>query len=487
MFSPRKFYSTRVVVDMETLEIVERDEIPYEGPWALFDGAPADVAPADTGGAPADAGGGDGGGDGAPADGGGSIDDWADEPPADAPPADAPTDGQPAEGDEPPADDQQVDPNAPPAPVKPEDRLAAAQDATLKQVYRDNFGKVQEIIKANPALRPIFFKAAEFNQIYTTVEDAKQAKEWAGQLYQFDNLYYSSKPEDTRSFLNALYENSKEPDGSAPHYDRLASTIVTDAASNLAVRIQQGDPTITRAFSDLGLNGKQAMVAVQAVAAMFGIKLNGVRFQGGGGAPQGGTAPKPGEMSEREQYLAQKVAEANEEIERLRGGALAQTEQNFYNGIQTSFNDKLAADIGKRLEAATALKTQKPGFQNWVKSEIVTRVKNSIRNDSFFANQMEAASRSGDRGPEHQQQMLSALEQRARHYLPDIYREVMAEAGITIQQKTNAASAKAGTPHREPATGGTPGRLSKPGSSSPNARKPGESYDQYSSRVLGIE
>lgn len=475
----RNYFIRKLVLDMETLEVLEKETVEYDGPWALADGAPADTAPADA--APADTGGGD-----APAGGSESIDDWADNAPADAPadepPADAPADESPA--DEPSADDATPppDPNAP-AP-KPEDKVLAAQDATLKKVYRENYGKVQEIIKANPALRAPFFKAAQFNEIFVTPEDAKQAKDWAGQLYNFDNLYYSGKPEGTREFLTALYENSKEADGSAPHYDRLASTVVTDATSNLAVRIQQGDPNISRAFSDLGLNGKQAMVAVQAVAAMLGIKLNGVKFPAGGGAPAPAGAAN---MSEREQYLAQQVAEANAEIQRMRDGSVAQTEQSFYNGIQTSLDQKLAADIGKRLEGATALKTQKPFFQTALKSEIIGRVKNALRSDEFFARQMEAASRSGNRGPEHQAQMLAALEQRARQYMPDILREALAEAGIAIEQKTNAAGARTGTPRREPATGGTPGRLSKPGSSSPNARKPGESYEQYSRRVLEIE
>jgi len=101
---------------------------------------------------------------------------------------------------------------------------------------------------------------------------------------------------------------------------------------------------------------------------------------------------------------------------------------------------------------------------------------------------MEAMSRSGNRGPEHQQQLIAALEQRARQFLPDTLREVLAEAGITIQQKTNAAGARAGSARREPATGGTPGRLQRPGSSNQsNKPKPGESYEQYSRRTLEIE
>src|SRR5712664_1852696 len=138
---PSSFYSTRVVIDIETLEVLERDIVPYSGPWELVEGAPADTAPADA--APADV----GGGDAPPADGGGeSLDDWANNAPADAP-----ADGTPAEGDQPPVEGDQppaegddatppADPNAPPA--KPATPQELAADTTLKKAYRENFGKV---------------------------------------------------------------------------------------------------------------------------------------------------------------------------------------------------------------------------------------------------------------------------------------------------------------------------------------------------------
>lgn len=413
----------------------------------------------------------------------GGVDDSPVEPNLEEAPIETPE--TPVEGEETPveevAEGEQPVEGAPAKQLTPQE---AAADATLKAVYRENFGQIKEIIKQHPELRPAFFKAAELNQIYTTVEDAKQAKEWATQLYQFDNLYYSTKTEDKRAFLNALHENSLEPDGSSPHYDQVASLVVGDGLSNLAARIQQGDQSISRAFADIGLNGKQAMVAIQAVAAMLGIPLQGVRFSSPTPAQDGNGVPA---RSEHEQYLAQEVARLNAEIQSTRESSLAQTESSFYNGIQSRFTESLGTDIAKRLESATALKTQKPGFQNWVKNEIRTRTINAVRSDEFFANQMEAMSRSGNRGPEHQQQLIAALEQRARQFLPDAVREVLNEAGIQItQQKTNAARSQTGAPRREPVTSGTPGRLTKPADRQA-AQKPSESYDQRANRILGIE
>jgi hypothetical protein len=418
------------------------------------------------------------------ADDGGALDSTVPDSEQDTPITDQPPAEPSLEGEETPVEgegDTPPDPNAPPAKQPTPQELKS--DETLKKMYRENYGQIKEIIKQNPALRPAFFKAAELNEIFVTPDDARQAKEWATQLYKFDNMYYGNES-NKREFINSLYENSKEADGSSPHFDQVASMFVGDGLSNIAARVQQGDPNIARAFSDLGLNGKQAMVAVQAVAAMFGIPLRGVNFPKPTAA---GPNAGPGTMSEREQFLANRVAELDAQLKSGQQTTLAQAEQNFYNGIQSTFHGSLDTDIAKRLENATALKSQKPGFQNWVRESIKQRTIDAVRNDSFFANQMEAMSRSGNRGPEHQRQLVAALEQRARQFLPDALKEVLGEAGITLVQKTNAARTQAGTPGREPATSGTPGRLSKPGERQSPKPSSGETYEQFSRRTLGIE
>jgi hypothetical protein len=394
-------------------------------------------------------------------------------PPADTAPAQEITPGQtgPEMAPEPDLEAEPVEETpaegAEAAPEAEPETEPLPKDAELAEVYRQH-PELKEFFKAHPAMRAPWFRAVEINKVFPSVEDASRAKDWALQLYNFDSQYFGDEG-GKRQFLQALWDNSLDDRGQPTgHYEQVAGIITGDALSNLG-NIVLRDASIAQAA---GLTPEQAKLAINYVKTMLGM--------GEARAAGTGATAAPGNDA-REQEYRRREAEITAREQALR----TSSETSFTESMKNEFNGWLAAEVDKRLKPASALAAMPPGFSSWVKETISKRVGDALRGDSFFAAQVDAMVRSGNRSPEHAAQLRGELERRTRQVLPDIVKNVLGEAGVqakAAQDARNTRQAEAAT-RREPVATATPGRMRGP---SQRPKMTGD-WNKDANAILGLE
>jgi hypothetical protein len=473
----------------------------------IFDDAPsADDAPADD--APAD--------DEPPAD--------DDEPPADEPPAD---------GDEPPADDEPKDDEPPKdddapkddADKTPEEKAAEAKaaaerakkplteeekqiEATLQEAYRSN-PALKAALKAYPQLRGEFFRAASINKLYPGgIKEATQAKEYALELFKIDNLYYGTSPQSKRELVNFLWNENLDAKGqSTGHFEQLAEIMVTDTLGGVEKALTQ-NPTLAAQVA-ANFTPAQAATSIEVVRRLMSI-LSGKPIGKGEATDR---IPKAdleklgvtneSDMTPRERRLAQELSQErarNQEADRT---SSAQREQQFNLSVYNEFDKGLKSDLDRRIPASIQSNSR---LVQWFGREVREEIQKALEADSYFVAQLEAASRSGDRGPQHIAELAGMMEQRAKLLLPAIARKVSDEFALRPKAPVNPndrndrrqdnkrVDRTRTAPRREPALNGNPGRLSKPvegrraaPARSSGVQKTSGDYNRDADKLLGID
>lgn len=335
----------------------------------------------------------------------------------------------------------------------------AQQAAQLAETYRQH-PELKEVFKEHPQLRAPFFKALEMNKVFSTVQDAQFAREYAEEHLTMEQLY-NGDANGKRELLKQMYEFSLDDSGQPTgHYEELASLIVSDTLTNLLNANQNdanGQAAIRWIRGKLGLSGRDTEPANESGAA----------------APDA-----------REAALRRREAE----IARREGEYTVQMDRTFASKLEENYDTWLGREIDARLAPAGAAISKLPTrFQTALRNDIARGVKEALRGDRFFSTRFESLLQSGQRSPEHAQKLLGELEQRSRQNLPGIVRDVLKEVGIQLMQsqKEKETRRAAGAARREPAATGSPAKLT--GQRSGPQAKPGENFDSFANRVLGVE
>lgn len=466
-------------------------------------GASAGDAGGGAGGADAGGGGADAGGAGADAGGGGGntedsfLSDAAQDQPGDTT-QDTQTDTtQTAEGTDQTqtAGEEEIDPVTGQPKPKPQPQLTPEQqeqqrveDETLKDFYAQT-PALKEFLKANPAARAQFFKAAQMNQIYSSVEDAKMAAEYSAELSNFDRLFASPKPEDTKSFVDSLWKNSlRNPDQdfhptanpSRGAFERVAVAMTEVGFRGVLQNIENAAKTV-------GLNPQQATRALEYVASMLGINVSGLNQITGSAAGQtqaGGNGQARGQDTE--------VASLRRELAALKETNTTQAQQAFESSVQTKIHTHVDTEVAKILKPAeTALAKQPKFIQDNIRQTIVARTVAAIESDKPFQVRFNTAELRGDRGPQHVEELVNLWRSRVNEELPKQAASVLQEAGLSVvqanTQRLNAKQAAAGK--REVPSSAGPGRVAAPGArpsgrGGPQNAGKGQSWDQHADVTL---
>ncbi len=345
-------------------------------------------------------------------------------------------------------------------PVQPEPD-ATPMDKALNEVYRSH-PDLKPFLSQHPELKPMWFKASEMNKIFRTVEDAKIAQKAATEIYDFDRMYFSAKPEDTRAFIQRLWQSSlRDPDQkfdastnpSSGAYERVAQTMVETAFGHAVRNI---DALAPRA----GWTAAQGKFVLSGIAKMLGLNVEGL--DSGDSTelpPTAGTTASPQVDSAQAKFMRERA-----EFERERQLWNEQRDSDFQNSLQNNLISILGAEVDKVLKpAATALAKFPTRLQTAVRQDIIRDVVKSIDEDVAFQQQFEVALRTGDRSPEHSQKMLGMLEQRMRLYFPQVANTVLRDVGVAAinRQESRAERQQRAAAVREPVHTASPGRLDR--------------------------
>ena len=392
------------------------------------------------------------------------------------------------------------------AKKKPQTEAEKEMEKTLTEAYREH-PKLKEALKAYPDLRAPFFKAAQLNKLYPTIQEAEKAKQWAMDLFNIDKMYYGGTA-DKQALQKLLWEENLDRDGkSTGHYEQLQELFTSDTLVGLEKAITQ-NPTLAAAVA-AGFKPEQATVAIEVVRRLIQAAAGRPLTAGAGvGGRQVDASTLPIDttnMTPRERQLAEENARLKSAHEEFTRTQAATSEQEFNRGAYDLFYNSVKPEIDRRMPSSVK------GNQFYEKAfanEVLAEVHKQLRADTFFDAQLEAAVRAGNRGPEHRAQIAEMIQQRAQLLIPGIARQL---AGQVAAVKTAAAGTGAGAananskgqgtsrnrgterPRREPALGSTPGRLSKPGvrtSGTPERQSGMKSSGDYSrdaDKILGIE
>lgn len=378
-------------------------------------------------------------------------------------------------------------------------------EKTLNELYRNN-PKLKEYLQHNPRDRATFFKAAQINKIYPGgIDEARQAKEWASDLFKIDGLLYGNGPQDFKSkrgFLELLWNECLDKDGkSTGHYESVASLIAGDMVGGLENELN-ANPAFAEAISP-GLKPAQVATALEVVRRAVKI-LTGKPL---GEMPKATSSekidlgPEAAKMTPNERKLAEENARLKQEAGKRDETNAAQAEETFNKSIYDEFFKGVKPDMDKRTPGV--LKGSKL-LSGWFVNEILNRVHTQLRGDEFFDAQLRAAARSGDRGPQHVAQLANMMKQRALTLIPVIADQIKDELkpqptggkGGGKDQGTTRGKGPNG-PRREPVTTGSPGRLTRaPGKGGSNGQRPAGrttplrstgDYMRDANKLLGIE
>ncbi|MDE1940677.1 MAG: hypothetical protein KGI66_01010 [Patescibacteria group bacterium] len=349
--------------------------------------------------------------------------------------------------------------------------LSPEESEAFDRLYADH-PKLKPFLDKNPELRSAWFRAQQLNEVFTTPQDAKVAKDWATQFERFQNAFYDPTPEGKRFFLQRLSEMGKNADGTSDgHYEAIVDTAVKDVFHSIRSAIAQGSVAPPKGWTQ-----EHVDAAIAGLSQMLGYKdIIGKPKDRAASAEAAGVAPEAAQLSQIEQER-QKLSQERENY--------------FVSTFQNQFAGWLNKEIGGILSKNEAVKETPAGFQNWLREEFRSRLKSSMDKDSFFVAQFLNQVRSGDRSPEHIQELEGMLENRARHYLPNIARQVLKEAGVEmLRRQERREQHRASVPKRKETTrAATPAKLTPPAKSGAKGEKPhakpGESYREFASRIF---
>lgn len=396
--------------------------------------------------------------------------------------------------EESPDADQEAQPEGEEAPEgeleEPEEVTpqAIADSETLAELYQD-VPALKSFLKEHPEARPAFFRAAEINKLYPTVEDAKMAREWSRDLYKFEQLYTGSA-DDKRAFIQSLWDNNLDANGrSQGHYEAISRMMVGDTVGRVEQEVSNllNSGQLAQVAQAIGLkNPGQVQVAVE----VFKRLLNQLDP---GAASEPSAVPSRAGVNGGANSFEQRLSAREAEITRREAEFTSRAQDNFNNNVRQSFRTWLTGAVDKQLKQASGLSAiakKTPGITSMVESTIMQKTLQTIYSDDFFTDRIDAMVRGKTLDETLARQVSDAIAARARVVLPRVTSSVLRDIGVQLVAKSSAARdvASSGGRRREPQMSGTPGRLSRaPGNA--NARKPkdGESYEQFSNRILNEE
>lgn len=390
------------------------------------------------------------------------------------------------------------------AAAKPKTEEEKLIEKTLQEMYREN-PKLKEAFKAYPELRAPFFKAAEINKVYPGgIDEAKRAKEWAGDLFKIDQLYYGSGPQDIdskRNFLKFMWEESLGADGkSTGHYETIAELVTSETIANIEAVLAQQPGLATQI--DKSLNVKQVATALEIVRRAAGI-LTGKPLPKGTGF----AGPRNVDLGVDTTGMTPEMIKIAEENARLRDQLThftktesETTEKNFHSSIYKNFTDGIKPELDKRMPSIVKSGTSR--VQKAFVSDVLEEIRKALSADDFFDAQLTAVARSGDRGQRHIEQMSGMMKQRALALLPSIARQVSEEwmkkpdsaSNTNKDQRSNSGRGNE-RPRKEPVIGGSPGRSARPSGrasaggarQAQNTNKTSGDYNRDANKLLGID
>lgn len=386
-----------------------------------------------------------------------------------------------------------------PAPQTEEEKEV---EKTLTDAYRD-FPKLKEVFKTNPELRAPFFKAAQMNKIFPTVREAEQAKDWAMSLFEIDKLYYSKDLSDKKNLQKLLWEENLDRNGqSTGHYEQLQELFTADSLAGLERAITQ-NPGLANMVQN-GFTPEQAKVAVEVVRRLIQAS-SGRPLSAGGNFGESATRPTKEsfsgdttQMSPRERAMAEELASLRSEKNQRTAEEQTRGEQDFNTKAFSLFWDGDGQTRGLKSEVDKRIPSVYKGnefFEDAFRAKVLGEIQKQLSQDAFFNSQLDAAARSGDRGPEHIAELADMLRQRAGLLVPTIAREIAQKISTRPRSEQRVTRGRGNErPHREPATGGSPGRLTKPAPKG-GANKAAErrtvknsgDYNRDADAILGIE
>ncbi len=362
-----------------------------------------------------------------------------------------------------------------------------AQETALNEVYKTH-PEVKEFLAANPSLKPFWFKASEFNKMFRTVEDARDASEYATELHGLQELYFSKDPKATAQFTEQLWRNSladptKEyhpasnpSDGS---YERVAEHVTSQTFASLhRLMAANGNPEWREKSKLAGWTPEQTQFVIEGLSKILGYKVGG-----GAGAQLPPATAGAGPQTEYERnLLAREAALRTSEAE-----VQSRAESNFQSGLAAGINGYLDAEVTKVFKPAEAALAKLPAFvQTQAREHIRTQVLTQMQGDVAFQRALDTAARQGSRDAAHADRIATMLRDRASLYFEEIAGKVLRELGVSAIAKAGVVAAKAGAAaaRREPSTGNSSaGRLSRGPAGAPT--KHTGNYDKDFERIVG--